>query len=230
MRMFRYFGVGVLMFLALTVGARADSGPNDQQIMIDQARSTVQAFAAQPDMAEMRRLLGQSYGILIFPQILKAGFIIGGSGGSGVLVGHDPNTGAWTAPAFFTMGSGSFGLQIGAEASQVVLLVMNRKALSAIINNKVKLGADATVAVGPVGKGLGAGVTTAMNADIYTFARSKGLFGGISLSGSVVQGRDDWDQSYYGEPLNAAEIVLNRKVSAPAAAGLIQALGQAVIR
>lgn len=230
MRMFRYFGVGVLMFLALTVGARADSGPNDQQIMIDQARSTVQAFAAQPDMAEMRRLLGQSYGILIFPQILKAGFIIGGSGGSGVLVGHDPNTGAWTAPAFFTMGSGSVGLQIGAEASQVVLLVMNRKALSAIINNKVKLGADATVAVGPVGKGLGAGVTTAMNADIYTFARSKGLFGGISLSGSVVQGRDDWDQSYYGEPLNAAEIVLNRKVSAPAAAGLIQALSQAVIR
>lgn len=230
MRMFRYLGVGVLMLLSLSAGARADTGPNQQQILVDQARSTVQAFAAQPDMVGMRRLLARSYGVLIFPQVLKAGFIIGGSGGSGVLVGHDPSTGAWTAPAFFTMGSGSFGLQIGAEASQVVLLVMNPNALSAIIHNKVKLGADATVAVGPVGKGLGAGVTTALHADIYTFARSKGLFGGISLSGSVVQGRTDMDQSYYGESLTAADIILERRVSAPAAAGLIGALNQAALR
>jgi len=211
----------------LAAGRARAEAPSEQQILVDRARSTVETFTTQSDMEQMRHLLRRARGILIFPEIIKAAFFIGGEGGSGVLVGRDPQTGSWTAPAFYTMGSGSIGLQFGGEVSQVVLLIMNERALNAIISNQVKLGADASVAVGPMGRGMEAATTTALNADIYSFAATKGLFGGVSLGGSVINARGDWIRAYYGRSLSAGDIVLRRQVEAPAALPLDQALQQA---
>jgi len=218
--------VGSGLALGVASGAAAQN-PTEQQILVDRARVTVDAFTAQSDMEQMRQLLAKARGVIIFPQLLKAGFLVGGQGGSGVLLGRDPKTGSWTAPAFYTLGAGSIGLQIGAEASEVMLLIMNERALNAMINNQVKLGADATIAVGPIGKGVQAATTTALSADIYSFARSKGLFGGISIEGAVIAARDSWDRDYYGKAVTAGSIVLRREVEAPAAAGLQQALQRA---
>jgi len=202
-------------------------GSTDEQILIDRAKSTVDSFIAQADMADMRRLLARSRAVIVFPQILKAGFIVGGEGGSGVLLARDPKTGAWTAPAFFTLGAASVGLQIGAEATEVMLLIMNDRALGAMIDNQVKLGADASIAAGPIGKGVEASTTTALNRDIYSFARSRGLFGGVSLEGAVVKSRDDLNQRYYGKAFSARQITIQRQIEAPAAAQLQQSLARA---
>ncbi|HYM31376.1 MAG TPA: lipid-binding SYLF domain-containing protein [Candidatus Cybelea sp.] len=220
----------ILVFAAFISGSQGRAVAqtvSEQQILVDRARSTIEQFTAQSDMEQMRRILKKARAVVIFPQILKAGFIIGGEGGSGVLLAHDRQTGAWTAPSFYTLGSGSIGLQIGAEVAQVVLLIMTDKALNAVINNQVKLGADATIAVGPMGKGVEAATTTALNADIYSFAATQGLFAGLSLAGSVIKARNEWNRDYYGQPVTAGDIVIRRQVEAPAAAPLDQALTRA---
>ncbi len=206
--------------------ARATT-PSEQQILINNAKSTVQTFTADPDMGAMRYYLKQARAVLVFPQIFKAGFFIGGEGGSGVLLGRNAGSDTWTPPAFYTLGGGSLGLQFGAEAAQVMLLIMTTKALDAVINNQVKLGADASIAVGPIGKGVSAATTTALREDIVSFSRTKGLFAGISVAGSVINARNDWDQSYYGRPVTAGDIVLRHMAQTPGADGLRQALSQA---
>lgn len=202
----------------------------EEQNLVERAKATVDAFTAQADMEEMRKLLPRARGVLVFPQILKAGFILGAEGGSGVLLGRDGKTGAWTAPAFYTMGAASIGFQAGAEASEVMLLIMSDRALNAVIEHQVKLGADASIAVGPIGKGMGASTTTNLNADIYSFARTKGLFGGVSLEGAVIKSRDSMMQAYYGKPASARQVVLQRQLEAPHALPLQQALQRAEAR
>ncbi|MCW5752361.1 MAG: lipid-binding SYLF domain-containing protein [Alphaproteobacteria bacterium] len=211
-------------------GAARAQSVTEEQILVEKAKATVDAFTAQADMEEMRKLLAQARGVLVFPQILKAGFILGAEGGSGVLLGRDGKTGAWTAPAFFTMGAASIGFQAGAEASEVMLLIMSDRALNAVIEHQVKLGADASIAVGPIGKGMGASTTTNLNADIYSFARTKGLFGGVSLDGAIIKARESMMQAYYGQPASARQVVLLRRFEAPHAAPLQQSLQRAEIR
>lgn len=223
--------LGLSLLLAAGLGsvagaARAQTS-SEQQILVDRARSTVESFTAQPDMDTMRHYLARARAVLVFPQILKAGFFVGGQGGSGVLLARDPATGAWSSPAFYTLGGGSLGLQFGAEASEVMLLIMNSKALNAIINNQVKLGADASIAVGPLGKGVEAATTTALNQDILSFARSKGLFAGVSVAGAVINARNSWNQLYYGRKVTAGDVVLRRQAEASGATALIGALRQA---
>lgn len=202
---------------------------SEEQILVEKAKATVDAFTAQADMSDMRRLLSKARGVLVFPQILKASFIVGAEGGSGVLLGRDPKTGSWTAPAFYTMGAASLGLQAGAEASEVMLLIMNDRALSAVIANQVKLGADASIAVGPIGKGVEASTTTNLHADIYSFSRAKGLAAGISLEGSVIKSRDERNSAYYGQNFTPRQIVILRQIEAPNALPLQQALQRAEI-
>ena len=136
----------------------------------------------------MRKLIKQAKGVLIIPQFLKGGFIIGGSGGSGVLLGRDAN---WSDPAFFTMGGGSIGFQIGGQVSEVVLLLMTNRAIDAVIHNEVKLGADASFAAGPLEIGAEASTTTNLDTDIFSFSRAKGLFAGVSFEGAVIKSRAD---------------------------------------
>lgn len=195
----------------------------DQNQLVERAKFTVNDIVSKPDMGQLRRLLAISKGVVVFPQVLKAGFFIGGAGGSGVLLSRN-EANEWSSPAFYTMGQGSIGLQFGAQAKELILVIMTEKGLKAIINNQVKLGGDLSAAVGPVGTTLGASTTTNLSADVFSFANSKGLFIGASVEGSVLSQKSAWNELYYGKPASTQDIVLLRSVSNPQSDGLKAAL------
>ncbi|MCB1743666.1 MAG: lipid-binding SYLF domain-containing protein [Gammaproteobacteria bacterium] len=209
-----------LLLLGLMLGlgmgpAKASKG--DAQALVDRAEQTLQGFRADPDMAWFRKHLPQARGLMIVPQLVKAGFIFGGSGGSGVLLGR--TDGGWSMPAFYDMGSVSFGLQIGGEVAEVMLLIMTQRGMDAMYSTEFKLGADASVAVGPTGVGA-----QAATADVLAFSRSKGAFAGLTLEGAILAPKDDWNSAYYGRGVRPIEIVREHAVSNPGANGLIGAL------
>ena len=211
--------LAVLIGLGTLGGAKAQS--DEPQALVDKARITIESFAEDPEMGVMRNLIKRAQGVLIIPQFLKGGFIIGGSGGSGVLLGRN---GQWSDPAFFTMGGGSIGFQIGGQVSEVVLLMMTRRAIDAIIHNEVKLGADASIAAGPLGIGAEASTTTNFDTDIFAFSRAKGLFAGVSFEGAVVKSRADWNRKYYRKEATPREIIFRRSVKTDRAEDLKAAL------
>jgi lipid-binding SYLF domain-containing protein len=208
--------VGILLIAALlsfsAIPAKAeDPASAEAQELVNKARLSFESLLRDPNMTWFRDHLKDAKGILIVPQLLKAAFFVGGSGGSGVLLARDEKTGKWSEPAFYTLGSGSFGLQFGAEASEVVLLIMTQRGVEALLTSTLKLGGDVSVAIGPVGGGV-QGATANLSADILSFARSKGLFAGISLEGAVVATRDDWNNAYYGKAVRPLDILMNHSV------------------
>ena len=216
-----------LAALVFAVGLAGPAEAGEQQGLVDKARITIESFSTDENMESLRSMLAGARGVMIIPQLLKAGFIIGGSGGSGVLLAHDRDSGAWSAPSFITMGSGSIGLQIGAEAQEIVLVIMTKKGIEAVIQSKFSLGAEASIAVGPIGGGVEAATTANLQADIYAFARSKGLFAGVALEGAVIESRDKWNQRYYGKPTTPKEIVIDRTVTHQGGNALAAALAAA---
>ena len=202
--------------------AAAAQDAEEAQALVDKARITVDAFRFDPNMGAMRDLVERAKGVMVVPQLLKAGFIIGGEGGSGVLLTR--NEAGWSAPAFYSMAAGSIGLQIGAQASEVVLIFMTERAIDAVLHNKVKLGADASAAAGPVGAGIEAATTTNLRDDIYTYSRSKGLFAGASFEGAVLSPREKFNRAYYGGAVSPEQIVMQRTVDSAGANALRTAL------
>jgi len=168
--------------------------------------------------------------IVIYPSVKKAAFVVGGSYGRGLITcrrGHD-FSGSWGAPAMFALEGGSFGFQIGAEATDFVLLIMNESGAKSVLSSKVKLGGDASVAAGPVGRAASAETDIVMKAEILSYSRSKGLFAGVSLEGSTMRSDDGANRVLYGRELSAREIVREGKVGAPASARrLLEILGHA---
>jgi lipid-binding SYLF domain-containing protein len=160
------------------------------------------------NMSWIRENLTRSKGIIIIPSLLKGGFILGGSGGSGVLVARDEKSGEWSQPGFYTIGSVSFGLQIGGEAAEVIMVVRSQRGLEKLLATSVKLGGDTSIAAGPVGGGAKTNVT----ADIVSFSRSKGAYAGLSLEGAVVKTRDKWTEAYYGKPVRPVDIFVKHSV------------------
>ncbi|OPY65547.1 MAG: hypothetical protein A4E57_03138 [Syntrophorhabdaceae bacterium PtaU1.Bin034] len=222
----RFFTV-VLMVLfvgslfLMTPGRAGADDAVEARHLAEKARLTLEVFSGAPEMEGFRNLIKDARGIFIAPQILKGAFIVGASGGSGVFVARHRLSGQWAGPAFYTIGGASFGLQIGGNASEVVLLAMTERGVSALMESSVKLGADVGVAVGPVG--IGAAASTAnLSADIISFSRSKGLYGGISLDGAVVKTRSDWNNAYYGSVVTPVDILLKRSVSSPHSATLLE--------
>jgi lipid-binding SYLF domain-containing protein len=203
-------------------GVAVAQDAQDAQALVDKARLTVDAFRADPNMGAMRDLVARAKGVLVVPQLLKAGFIIGGEGGSGVLLTR--GEAGWSAPAFYSMAAGSIGLQIGAQASEVVLIFMTERAIDAVLHNKIKLGADASATAGPVGIGIEAATTTNLRDDIYTYSRSKGLFAGASFEGAVLSAREKLNRAYYERSVSPEEIVLQRSVDHRGADALRAAL------
>jgi lipid-binding SYLF domain-containing protein len=199
------------------------SEASEASALVDKSKVTINTFAANKDFAGMKSALAQAKAVLIFPQVLKAGFILGGSGGSGVLVVRDEKSGNWGNPAFYTMGTASLGLQAGVAAAEVVMVVHTQKALDSLYTNKIKLGADASVAVGPKGIGTGASVT----ADFVVYSQAKGAFAGLAVDGSVLDVRETLNTAYYGKPVTPLEILVKQDVSNPASAGLQAALARA---
>ncbi len=205
--------------------AAADDALETRQL-VEKARFTVENFMADPNMEGFRDLVKKAKGVFIAPQLLRAAFVVGASGGSGVFLARSEKDSRWGGPTFHTLGGVSLGFQIGAEASEVALLAMTDRGVTAMLGNNVKLGADAGIAVGPVGVGV-SGATANLSADIISFSRSKGLYGGVSLQGAFVGIRDDWNRAYYGKEITPTDILVRREVTNPEASGLIEAVTKA---
>jgi len=213
--------IAAALVLALATPVSADDATDAKQL-VEKAKLTIDSFAADKVMgAPVKRFLKTAKGALISPQVLRGAFIVGVSGGSGVLVVRDAKANSWHGPAFYTMGEASFGLQAGGDASEVVLLLMTDRGLTAMLSTSVKLGADASVAAGPVGGGAEAS-TANISADILTFTRAKGLYGGVSLEGAVVATRGALNDAFYAKKdLTPTDILIRRSVSDPAANPLL---------
>lgn len=162
-------------------------------------------------------LLNKAECVIVLPTVLKAAFIVGGSYGRGVMTcrGGANFTGPWGAPTMMALEGGSFGLQIGGEATDFVLLLMNDRAAKGVLSSKVKLGGDASVAAGPVGRTTSAATDATMRAEILSYSRARGVFAGISLEGSTLRPDNDANKKLYGKEINAEEIVLKHAVKAP---------------
>jgi SH3 domain-containing YSC84-like protein 1 len=172
-------------------------------------------------------LLDKADCVVVFPSVLKAAFIVGGSYGRGAMScrqGQDFR-GAWGAPTMMALEGGSFGFQIGGQATDFVLLVMNERGARGILTSKVKLGADASIAAGPVGRDASAETDATLRAEILSYSRARGLFAGVSLDGSTVRPDDGANRQVYGQNIPARQIVLSGNVAIPAGAqGLISTL------
>jgi lipid-binding SYLF domain-containing protein len=211
--------------LALAVPQFAKAA-SEQQV-VDDSVVVVQHLSSGSGLAaNARDLLHRARGVMIIPSLVKGGFIFGAQGGTGVLLSRDPKTGSWSYPAFYAMGAGSFGLQIGLEVSKIMLIIMNDRALDAFMRAEFKLGAEAGIAVVTLGAGAEASTTAAGGADIYALAESAGLFGGIAIQGGIVKPLVDEDHRYYGPTVTAQQIVLARAAKNPGAEGLRNALRQ----
>jgi SH3 domain-containing YSC84-like protein 1 len=200
---------------------------SEEDILVEKVRFTLESFLADPDMQWFRDHMKEARGMLIVPQFIKGAFFVGGSGGSGVLVARDEKTNEWSYPAFFTLGGASFGLQFGGQASEVVLLVMTQKGIDSLMSTTLKLGADASVAVGPIGRGVEGSTAPNLSADLLSFSKAKGLFAGISLEGAVVAARDALNTSYYKAPTKTIDILVRRSVSNPQADPLLAVVKKA---
>jgi lipid-binding SYLF domain-containing protein len=177
------------------------------------ASKVFQEIMAAPDKAIPASVLDKAQCIAVFPQVVKAGFIVGGRVGRGVASCRIQN--GWSDPAYFDLKGGSFGLQIGAQATDFVLLFMNHDGMKSLLKNKFEMGADASVAAGPVGRQAGASTDLVLDAQILSYSRSKGLFAGIELKGAVISLDDTDMESAYGSEAKAAD-VLTGKTPGPA--------------
>ncbi len=214
--MFRYVAIAVLTVFAFVQTACSANTQAEQQTLVDRATLTVQEMMTQTVSDGPRDLIKRAKGVMVCPRIFKAGFFFGGEGGSCVMLARAGN-GTWSYPAFYSIGSGSFGLQIGIQDSQLLMLIMTERGLNAVLDSQVKLGASAGLAIATLGAGVQGSTTAAVGADIVAFAASRGLFGGIALEGSVMSTETKWDQSYYGQSFASRQIVMQMQGSNPGA-------------
>lgn len=207
---------------AAVVGARAALALTPQQELIDKSRITFDKLITSVEFGELPGYMKRAKAVVIFPELYKGGFILGAEGGYGILAAR--GAGGWSPPAFYDLVAGSLGLQIGGQVSEVVLTVMSDKALNAVLDDQFKFGGDMSIAVGPIGKGIGADTTTNMQADVYTFAKTAGLFGGVSFEGAGIIKKDDWNRAYYGQGATPRGIVMENKFKNPNTQALLKSL------
>lgn len=208
---------------ALGLAACASQPTRDEtQAQVDAAQATLANFVRDPDMTWFREHVGSAKAVLISPQIVQAGFIVGGSGGSAVLISRDGES--WAGPAFYRIAAGSVGLQAGAQASEMVALIMSEKGVNSLLSTSFKLGGDVSVAAGPVGAGTGAPI----NADMVVYTRSKGLYGGLNLDGTVISVDDGRNHAYYGRAATPVDILVSHSVSNPHGRSLARVASSAV--
>lgn len=198
--------------LLLPVAAQAQT---EQQTLVDRATLSVQEMLGDKEASEARNLMRRSKGVMVCPRIFKAGFILGGQGGGCVMSGRTAN--GWSNPAFYGMGSGSIGFQIGIQDAQIIFIVLTQRGLQALLDSQFKIGADASVAVATIGAGIQGSTTAAFNADIVAFSTARGLFAGVSIDGSLISSRSDWNAAYYGKPIGAQELVISNAGHNPGA-------------
>jgi len=188
-----------------------------ERARLKESYQVLKEILATPDKGIPRDLLDKAECVVVFPSVKKAAFIVGASYGRGVITCRSGQEfrGPWSAPSMFALEGASFGLQIGGEATDFVLLVMNEKGAESVMSSKVKLGADASAAAGPVGRTTSAETDVVMKAQILSWSRAKGVFGGVSLAGSTLRSDDSANKNLYAAKLSAKEIVREGKVATP---------------
>ena len=222
----RLVTVAVLALSTFGVQLFAEEKEMKETERIGAAADVLKQILDTPDKGIPKGLLDKADCVIIYPSVKKAAFIVGGSYGRGVITCRKGASfgGPWSAPAMFALEGGSFGLQIGGQATDFVLLVMNESGAKSVLSSKVKLGADASAAAGPVGRNATAETDIVMKAQILSYSRAQGLFAGVSLEGSTMRSDDGGNKALYGKELTATEIVREGKVTAPPAAARLLAL------
>src|SRR5512143_1375749 len=207
-RLLRLAGSAALVAATLTFVVPNVYAQADPQAHIAASETTLSNFLRDPDMTWLQQNFGRAKAVIITPEIVKAGFIFGGSGGRALVVARDPSSGKWVGPAFYAMATASVGFQAGISVAEGVTLVMTDKGFNSLLATSFKIGGDASVAAGPVG----AGARSDIVADLITFNRAKGVYGGLNLDGTVVTASDDWNQAYYGKKVLPPDVLVRGDV------------------
>jgi len=216
--------LGAVLFGLLAAACYRDAaapsapGATKQQQIIDRSAAAVDRMRASGKFPAIEYYLKNAHGVMIFPRVIKASLIFGGEGGSGVLMSRDER-GTWSAPAFYSLGAGSAGFQLGYQEATVVLFFMNRAALMSAIGRGLTLGADVSVAAGTLGD-TGEATAATTSSDVYQLVDVGGLFAGVSLDGTVVGARETHNQAYYGPEATTYRIVVERQFDAGGTAAL----------
>lgn len=196
-----------------------------RQALVNDSLDAARRVIDSTDFPDAPSLMKRSRAVLIMPSFAQAAFVVGGAGGRGVLLARK-GPGDWSYPAFYTMGSGSIGLQIGGRVQELVLIVLTEKGLNSLLENKFKFGAEAGVTMVTIGGGVGGATTAAVGADIVAYSKSSGLFVGGALEGSYLEPDNDWNALYYGQGARGRSVVLERRYTNPGANGLRQYLAK----
>jgi SH3 domain-containing YSC84-like protein 1 len=218
----RRAALGALVAVTLAGCATQPVAPSEPDALVSDARTTLSNFIRDPDQTWIQENLGRAKALLIAPQIVKAGFIFGGSGGRALLVARDGRT--WAGPAFYNLATASVGLQAGVEVSEAIIVVMTDKGLNSLLSSSFKIGGDASVAAGPVG----AGAKSTVTADLITFTRAKGVYGGVNLDGTVVSTNVPWNDAYYGRSnVLPPDILIRKTATSPKSSVLLTDVARA---
>jgi SH3 domain-containing YSC84-like protein 1 len=219
----RRTALGVLAAATTLAGCASQpvSSAEPERLVAD-AQTTLNNFLRDPDQTWIQDNLSRARALLIAPQVVRAGFIFGGSGGRGVLVARDGRT--WAGPAFYNLATASVGFQAGIDVSEVIIVVMTDKGFNSLLATTFKIGVDASIAAGPVG----AGARSTVTADLISFTRAKGVYGGLNLDGTVVSTNVPWNDAFYGRSnLLPPDILIRRTVTSPKASGLLADVAKA---
>lgn len=193
----------------LLAGTPAAALADEEAARVEEAIIVLEEIMAAPDKAIPEAILGRSTAIAIFPSTVKGGFFLGGQRGRGFITARDPETGAWSPPAFLTLTGGSIGLQVGAQSVDIILLIQNRRGLTRLLDNQFKLGGDASAVLGPVGRSVEASTDLQLTAEILSYSRTRGVFAGMTLGGATLRADRDANERFYGERLDSMQIVLD---------------------
>ncbi|MDD5194423.1 MAG: lipid-binding SYLF domain-containing protein [Candidatus Omnitrophica bacterium] len=210
--------VAGLFFLMVTVNFSIVYAQGKWTALVEESGKVLSQIQEIPEQSIPEKLLENCEAIAIFPSTVSAGLGIGGKYGQGIIMVKNHKTKRWSAPAVFTIAGGSIGWQIGGQATDVILLIMNARSVEGILQGKFKLGADASVAAGPVGRNAEASTDVQLKGGILSYSRSRGLFAGLKLEGDVIAQHWEGNKSLYSKDFSAREILLEGKVKPPKSA------------
>lgn len=194
-----------------------------QKDLLRKSLQTVESLLSDPDYPSLLNLATRAKAILVVPSLLKLSFFLGGHGGSGVLLSRGAD-GKWSNPAFYTIGGINYGFQLGGQSSELILTIMSEKGLKALLDHELTLGADAGASIGTIGRGARAATGLGQDADVYAFARSEGLYAGISLDGTVITPDGEWNEAFYGKGATPEAILIERRFKNAEADKLLAAM------
>ena len=215
---------GIIALMIIGLCAQQDVRANDPQKLIEDSAALAKSLLTDPKWADYQAQFKRAKGVVIAPDVIKAGVVIGGSGGQCVLVARNSENGGWSAPSFCAMGEASIGLQIGFEKLEVMLLIMNSGALNRIASGTAILGGEAGISVGLVGSTIESATTLNLDYDILAFARGQGFYGGVTLDGGYIGPDRAYNYAYYSRSVTAKEIIFGHKVENIQAKALSDAL------